>query len=257
LKSAALGVVEGFTPLGILAHLISVAMEPLEPALKAVLVPLEIVARVIGSAVIPVLRILFPIIKAVAIGFTVVGEVFARISAFILRAVGSLVRGLGRLINKLPGSPGDPLVKAGQALLDLADAQTKTANDLAKARNEIRDLSFDDAMASVNGLSKAAKDASQNIPQIFKMASAVFRAASPFTDGTLPPRTPLNPPDTNGAFGGGGTGEPARPGQTPQPVYQITIVGTNKTARQLFDEVEAEAERRRLAATGTASADSF
>ncbi len=257
LKSAALGVAESFGPLAILGTLIATALEPLEPAFKALMLPLQMVAKVLGAALIPVLRILFPIFKALAIAATYVAETLLRISSAILRAIGSLVRGLGRLINKLPGSPGDPLVRAGQAMLNLADAQLASARALADAREDIKKLSFDDAMDAVNGLAKAANDASQNIPQIFKLARAAFLAANPVS-------TTVTQPTNYTPQIGGGSGGTTRPGTTPTSVPvtkntyvlgegSIVIEGTGKSTRELVNEVENELTRRALLQEGIKS----
>ncbi len=265
LQSAALDVAEQFTPLAILAKLVSSFLEPVMVGLQALLLPLQIVARIFGTLLLPVLKILFPVFKYLAIAATYVGEVFARISSAILRAIGSLVRGIGNLINKLPGSPGDPLVKAGQAMLDLADSYTRTADDLARARDELRDLTFEDAMDQVNGLAKAARDASQNIPQIFKTMSKVFEAANPYTPPPIVPPVPYVPPPivpptqyvppvTPG--GGGGSDRAIPRGAGPigtSYIFQagaIVIEGTGKSTRVLVDEVESEIDRRRVAQLG-------
>lgn len=253
LKSAALGVAEGFSPLAILAKLIAAALEPLQPALEAFLLPLMMVAKVVGAALIPVLRALFPVLKFFAIAATYVGEILYKVSAFILRAIGSLVRGLGRLINKLPGSPGDPLVKAGQAMLDLADGYTAAAKDMAKTREELQNMNFDDAMNAVNGLADAANRASQNIPQLFKVAAAVFAAArpvgatpgptTPITPPATPPVTPQNPAGPSGG-GGGGRGPE-------QVTFNINVNAGSRNARTLTDEIFSEVKRRALAEGGT------
>ena len=256
LKSAALGVAEGFTPLAILAKLISAALEPLQPALDALLLPVTMVAKVLGSALIPVLRLLFPVFKLVAIAASFVAEIFYRVAAAIVRAIGSLVRGLGRLVNKLPGSPGDPLVKAGQGLLDLADGFTDSANELKRTRKELQDMSFDDAISQVKGLASAARDASHNIPQIFKLAQRVFQSANPYnavTPITTVTATPTPVTPSGGGVGGTPTRNPYAP--TTGPVMNfgpgsVVINGANKPVRQLFDEIEAEGVRRSTAQTG-------
>lgn len=223
--------------------------ETLGPTLAALQEPLRVLGTIVGSALVPILRILFPVFKGVAIAATYVGEVFFKVSAFILRAIGSLVRGLGNLINKLPGSPGDPLVKAGQGLLDLADSFTAGANELAKGRDELRKLEFGGAAEALNKTAEAANaltDSLLNVPSGFKIAAAVFAATLPVITGaasipsapvpSIPfnipaPSFPSRPPSIP-AGGGGGGGMIIEAGA-------IVINGVNKSQREVAKEVIA------------------
>lgn len=105
-------------------------------------------------------------------------------------------------------------------------------------------MSFDDAQKAVQGLADAAKEASQNIPNVYKLAAAVIAATTPIQPSTSGPNIWTHRPPVTG-------------GETPTATtvhqtntYQVTVNAKDKSARQIFDELDAEAQRRTLAATG-------
>lgn len=166
-----------FGPMGIALQAVNAVLQPLQPLLDALLVPFTIMGEIIGSLIVPVLRLLFQPLKYLGIVVSFIGEVIAKVAGAIATAIGSLVRGIGRLVNKLPGSPGDPLVKAGQAMIDLGNQFKDAAKDMAAKRKELEGLSFDDALDSTTAAANRLSEALINAAQGFKIERFRFAAA--------------------------------------------------------------------------------
>lgn len=189
--------------------LLGAVLEPLVPALQTLLVPLTMLGEILAKALLPVLRILFPVFKGVAIGATFLGEIFFRISGAIQSVFAALLIGIGKLLNKLPGSIGNPLIKAGEKMQEFADASYDAADQLKRGREELKALTFDDAVESVYKLGEAANKAANSVaglPSWYKIEQAIFSAAQP--NGMTGSRPGLNPynmptPPTHGFASGG------------------------------------------------------
>ncbi|MDB4952088.1 MAG: hypothetical protein JWM27_4737 [Gemmatimonadetes bacterium] len=261
LQNAMAGV-EGFvaqlTPAGLAAVAIAAALDALRPAMTAVLAPVRIFGEIIALGLVPVLRFLFPILKAVAIAASYVQEVFDRVAGGIATALGALIKGLGKLINKLPGSPGDPLVKAGNALLDLGKGLKDAAGEIAKKREELKHLTFDDALNdATNGLNKFT-EALSNVPPLFDLALRRIEAGR--LGGPVPatPSTPSPTPTGGGvstpAGGGNGGGRGGGTGVT--VVIEDGAIRGGGNAREVAAEV-VRLLADRLGATGDADARSL
>lgn len=166
------------------------AVDKLRPAFAALMVPVRIFGEVLGTALIPILKLLFPVFKAVAIAATFVAQIFLKVSGLITEAVGLLVRGIGRLVNKLPGSPGDPLVKAGQAMIDLGTGLQQGAKAMSDAREEIKNLSWEDAMTRAANATDKLTEAMVNAAQGFKLERYRFDATQGRTSTITPPAGP-------------------------------------------------------------------
>jgi phage-related minor tail protein len=121
----------------------------LQPVMDALTVPLKIFGEILALLIVPVLKLLFPIFKVVAIVGSFLAETIARIVALMLNAIGTFVRALGKVINAIVpfGNPGNPLVKAGDAMKKTAGEFNDSADEMGKKRKELEHLSFDDAMA--------------------------------------------------------------------------------------------------------------
>ncbi len=89
-------------------EVINAALVPLAPVLNALLIPLRLVGTLIGTALAKPLQLL-------------------------ARALGFLIRGIGTLLNKLPGSIGDPLVKAGQEMIDASHTMREAGKEAGAA----------------------------------------------------------------------------------------------------------------------------
>lgn len=185
---AALDAASQLLPLGVVSSFIAGIMNTLGPAFEALLVPVTIVGEAFGKALAPILKALFPVFKGLAIAATFVGEIFFRVAGAITLAVGGLVRGLGRLINKLPGSLGNPLIAIGQALVDQGRGFQEGATELSRARDELRNLSFEDAMERVSTSADRVAESLSNLPTIFDVTLRRMQAARGGSTTTEAPR---------------------------------------------------------------------
>jgi TP901 family phage tail tape measure protein len=175
-------VMAAFGPMSLLMQAINEILEPLYPLLDALLEPFRILGQMLAVAVVPVLRLLFPIIKAVAIILSYFGEITTRVSAGFATAIGHLIVGLGKAIDKIPGVSAKGMIKAGEAVLEFADGQYHAADQIKRMRKELEGMTFDKAAERVNRLGEAAADAAEaftNIPSWFKTGAAIYGAAQP------------------------------------------------------------------------------
>lgn len=175
---ALLNMVGGFTPAGLAAAALSSALESLRPFIDALLVPVKIFGEILAISLVPVLRLLFPIIKAVAIVFSYLQEGVDRVLGGILWAAGGFIKGIGKLINAITpfANPGNPLVKAGQAIQDAGQGFTDAAKEIAKKRKELEGLSFDDALKKTTDAANKLTESMLNAVQGFKIAGFRFNA---------------------------------------------------------------------------------
>lgn len=142
LGQEALSVVGKFTPMGIATQVIGELMRELSPALEAVTPLISILARMLSAGIMPILEFLFPIIKFVAIALTFLLEIIYRVAQGFLLVIGHVVRTIGKLIDALPFVSGAGIIRAGENLLNSADAMGDAAAALSEQRDEIRALEW-------------------------------------------------------------------------------------------------------------------
>lgn len=177
----------------------------LQPALQALTLPLRIFGEILSLLVIPVLRILFPIFKVVAIVGSYLAETIAKVVSFILNAIGGFVRAIGKFINAIVpfANPGNPLVKAGEAMQKTAANFGSAAAEMAKKRKELEHLSFDDALKkTTDGMNRLAESLT-NVPPLFDLALRRIQASRGTTSAPSSLPSPV-PPSVPGTAGGGG-----------------------------------------------------
>lgn len=205
-------VLDDFTPAGLAVFTFGAVLKGAAPFLEALKEPLRIVGEILGKALAPILKALFPIFKGVAIAATYVGEIFFKVSSVLTLGIGYLIRGIGNLLNKLPGSIGNPLKKAGQELIDFGHAQREAADALRKGRDELRNLEWNDALDNVTGAANEAAEALRNVPQGWNAALAAFEAGrlspgdTPAGGGKSGGKVNTGSGDTGGGNPGGGSG---------------------------------------------------
>jgi tape measure domain-containing protein len=177
---AAINLAAQFTPAGAAAYVLSSALEAIRPFIDALLAPLKILGEIIAIGVVPILRILFPILKAVAIVFAFVQEIINRVLGAILNAVGGFVKGLGKFINAIVpfSNPGTPLVKAGEAIQKTAHNFSEAADEIAKRRKELQGLTFDGALERTSESLNKLTESVLNAVQGFKVQKYRFDAAN-------------------------------------------------------------------------------
>ena len=190
--------------------------ESLGPALEALLLPVRMLGETFGRALIPIARALFPTFRLVAIAASVVGEVFFRVAGAINVAIGGLVRGIGRILNALPGSLGNPLIALGQSMLDMGRGFQEGAEELARARDDLRALDFDEAARRVNESAGRLSESLSNVPPIFDLALRRMQAGRATAGAGGPAPAPSPAPPLPPAIGGSG-------GQPVNVTYNVTV----------------------------------
>lgn len=223
-------------PLGMVATVLEGVFQGLAPLIDAVKEPLRIVGEIFGKALAPILKAIFPVFKLLAIAATWVGQIFFTIAGAILTAIGSLVRGIGNLVNKLPGSPGDPLVRAGQSMIDMGRGFAEGARALEEGREEIRNLEFGETADTV----AEANEQLRNVPEGFKVALARFTASSPVPasgGGPVPATIPAAPPP------------PTVVENSPVTIHTVQIVSNDP--EQIWRELQPVMERENYRHSGT------
>ena len=169
LAGAFLGIAAALGPMAIVTNLISGMMETLGPALEAVMVPIKMVGEALGRGLIPIIKALFPVMKLLAIAMTYVAQFLLNAIATVVNGIGWFVRAIGKLIDKIPGVSGGPLVRAGDAMMKTADELYAAAGDMSNARDEIKALTWADAMDRVANAANKAADSFGNLPDILKV----------------------------------------------------------------------------------------
>lgn len=150
LKSGVMGLAASFGPLALAAAALKPVfegmMEVLGPLLSAIAEPLRGLGKIFGTILAPAFQYLGWIVQKI------VG-----VLSYFYEAWGTLIRALGKFINLLPGSPGDPLVKYGQSVIDAAqaarvfeDSVTAAASSMSNVP-EIFDLALRRRQASIGG----------------------------------------------------------------------------------------------------------
>lgn len=178
--SQIMDVVKQFGPLAAAAAVLKPVfeglMEVLGPVLETLAEPLRTIGRLIGASFAPALKLLQPILDAVAWAFSYVTE-----------GIGRFLVAIGKAINfLLPGNPANGLVRWGQEMIDAAKAARKGT----EATNQFAE-----------SLSNAAR--------VFSVArarhSVVTGGGAGLGPGGIPPisppRHPTNPPVTVNFYG--------------------------------------------------------
>lgn len=168
------------------ANMIGMLLEPLLPlitVLSSALLPIfTVIGTVLSSLLEPAFRLLFPILKYLGIAASFVAEVFQRVRAVILDAIGKLAEGLGDFLQGITfwhSKTAESLQNAGKSLQDSADDARESAGDLKEKREELIDLTYDEAMARAKNNEELQKlnEALRNVPIGFKVALARFNSA--------------------------------------------------------------------------------
>ena len=185
LQEGVSGVIAGITPMGLAAAAVGKVMEGLAPTFDLLSAPLVQLGQIIGAIITPALKLLALPLKWLAQSVSITGEIFLRIGAALDAGIGHLLVGLGNLINKLPGSLGNPLKRAGQAMVDVAGTMYAAADQAKRLRGQL-DTQATDAADGVTALADAANTAAEalsNLPSTFKYALRKFQATQAITVG--------------------------------------------------------------------------
>lgn len=204
------------------------------PAVQALAMPLQMVGQILGTLVVPALRLLFPALKAVALVSAMLGETFANVAGWFLDIIAGLKEGLGHFmlgLGKILGPLGGPLRKYGRHLLEGAEDIKRAAaefrgiaREMEDQQKTIRELSFEDAMKDATDAVSTFADAVSNMPAIFDLTLRRRQAAQ--STVTSAPAIPQGgPTDTGGTHAG------------------TTVVVNNPPARMDIEEFKRQVAR--------------
>lgn len=260
LKDAALSVAEQLSPLGMAAYFLSTLMEGMAPAIEAFLTPIAILAKAFLPALMAILEALFPVLKVVGIAFTYVGQAAFAVYGALQKGIGSLLVGIGNLLNKLPGSIGNPIKAAGEAMLKLGQGSLDTAKALGEARRELEGLDWDSALSATTDSMNKLNEAVIGAVQGFKIAAARQAATSPVaytpptvvtsggtvaTSGGIDRREPVTIQSATFAptinFPEGGNGKSMYRAFYEELANQVRSRGPSDPARLLFESMPSPA----------------
>lgn len=246
LKAQLIGLAASFGPLAVAAAVLAPVFQGLKdavgPALTALAIPLRVVGQVLGALLVPALRLLFPPLKYFGILVAMVGEGIARVLGWFLDAVAAIIQGIGGFIKRLgeliPGwlggnkieKFGKGIIEAGDYVADAAAGARATARELEKTQEELKGLSFEEAMKGATDAVKEFTAATSNMPAIFDLAlrrrqAALGGAAPPAVGGGLTPGT-VQPTDTGGSLPASG------------PVIQIINPAPGVNGREIVETVK-------------------
>lgn len=164
-----------FGPVALLMKVMEPALRILDTLFDKLLAPLTAVVEVIAAGLEPVFRLLFPIVRDVAIAMTYLQEIMDRVVAAIARLVGNVITAIGALIAHIPflGGLGHSIENLGKSILNYADGVSKSANEMAQVRKRLEAMQFGqtaDDIAQLGDAAAAAAEQLNNVPSGFKAA---------------------------------------------------------------------------------------
>jgi hypothetical protein len=178
--ASALPPIPGAAAFVVLMEMVSGVAETLGPALAGLLYPVRLIGEALGTMLLPVVKLLFQPLRLLAIAVT-----------YLQTAIGWAVRGIGKMIDKIPGISGGPLIRAGQSMMDGAEA----------VRQKLLDLSFDEAVNQAANAERASRSI-VNAVEGFKTAAYRFRAQDARAVAPAAPIGPAPAPQPGAPTGG-------------------------------------------------------
>lgn len=220
LASGAMALLNVFNPLSIIATIFHSALESVTPALEGLQPVVEMVAKLFGGALAPLIEGMFPIFKMLAIAATYVGQIFFNVAGGIAQAVGFLLKAIGWVVDKLNIFGGDGGIgKLGRAIERMGVGFIQAASGLADARHEIEKIEFDDAAKAVRDFTDAMTD----VPKVVNLA--LYRSRVTGTGPTGSTGSDSNPVGTNP---GGGVTQPGTRDPVPASIHIDAIHVVNE-----------------------------
>lgn len=223
-------------------------MSEMSTGLDALSVPVVILGETIGKALLPIMEAAFPVFKALAIAAATVAQVLTWVWGHLSHGLGVFLEGVGRLLNALPGSLGAPIVRLGRYFQTMGDAHLAASEQLGRARRELEDLSWQDAMDRVRNGADAASSSLYNFANSYRrLEDRLWRTR----DGFSGVRQTDAGPSRNAGVGSGGANQGATPATASFTVGPGAIVITGVTdPAQVARQVVRELGRLALAQLG-------
>lgn len=259
-----------------------------EPVLRSLIPIIDDVLRTLSpilvalapmfQAFVPILKSLLPIIKVGAVITTYLFQAFAIGASVFLKAVGNIIAAWGTImkalataIDKLPFVSAKGAINAAQGIIDFGNALVESGGDfkqaadaMAKARDDINAVTFDDTAGAVQKLGEAAKETADimtNVPTWWRASLAVFQATNVRANGPAIPPPSLTPvgggptlpvPNVSNNPGGGvGGGALALTPAYSVSIEKVEITDQLMSGKDLVKSVIAEARRVSQATFGT------
>lgn len=168
------------------ANALGMLLDPILPlvyVLQAVLVPVfTVLGTILQSVLMPIMPFVFEGLKLLGIAVLFVAEVLQQARGFILSAIGGLVEGLGRAIDALPFVSAKGMIEAGLSMQRSARAAADSAAELADARRDLIDLTYQEALERARNTEELerATQALVNVPIGAKVLNRLrWEAATP------------------------------------------------------------------------------
>jgi hypothetical protein len=203
--------IANLSPLQALGAFLGEVLEPmfqkLAPVLAEILAPLRAFGELLAAVITPALRLLAPVIRAVSWALS-----------WLVSGIGWTIRAIGKLVDSIPGLSAKSLIRSGQAMIDAANDMRR---GIAGPVDEVTDALI------------RFKDELLNAPRAFNLALLRHTASA---ETTMRRNVP-----------GPGRGQVPRDGAATTTIYNFNIASIDahdRSARELFDDLEREAARR-------------
>lgn len=178
--------IESFSPLGIAATALTGLFDGLKPVLDALKEPLRVVGEIFGKALAPILKALFPIFKNIAVSATYVGQIFFKVAEGVAKGIGYIIYGIAKAIDKIIPffDPLKGVEKLGQQIINFGDGLGEASTAMAEGRDELKNLNWEDAYKPAADAAENFGEKLNNVASGFKTAKRRFESTSVVGDRT-------------------------------------------------------------------------
>ncbi len=147
-------------------------LDAVHEALGDFLASMTPIVEVLAKALMPILKALFPVFKLLAIVATYLGQVMLNVAGGIAIGVGSVIKGIGKAIDKIPFVSGKGIIRAGESMKKFGRGALESAGALASARDQIKAMEWQEAGDGVDEFARAAAAAAKVLAEVArKLAS--------------------------------------------------------------------------------------
>jgi hypothetical protein len=245
-------------PVALLFRALEPALRVLEPLLDKFVAPVAAIVQVIATSLLPVMKLLFPIVKDLGIVIAFVSEISQRAASLLARVIGNIVVAIGKLLQKISlGFAGKGLERLGKSFLSsLTAPRTRPTRWRASGRSSTGWISAiprtpSPASATLREVRAAALI---NVPAGFRVELERYAATIPGGPRSAPSPSGSNGGSTGGVPVGGGT-----PTEGRIVIQSLVINSQARDAEELFRDVAQVARQKAQQQYGTTAraADTF
>jgi hypothetical protein len=179
-----------FSPLSIAMEMLGEVFKVLQPIMDALRQPFQIMAQILGRAVIPILKAFWPPIRALAIAMSYVAEILFRVAGGIASAVGGAIAAIGGVIAKIPllGGVGRSIQARGQDIQAIGAGFTQAGREMKDLREALRDMD----LSGVGEEEQTNTLLAEGNKEQAKVAANTQRMADAIETGALKPNMTIN-----------------------------------------------------------------